>query len=131
MLQESELTLTSWRNRRESDTDTIAASIYRMKCLVPSVIYITANETDFELLDEEELHFANEFQAIQADLDVLLELRRLVSSDSGISTCIVPNNVDCVSFDSLERGLLVKSIANELKQLSSEVQAALKRRYNI
>ena len=135
MLQESELTLTSWRkdpgHQRESSTDTIADSIYRMKCLAPSVIYITANETDIELVDEEEPNFANEFQAIQGDLDVLLELRKLVSSHMGISACIVPDNEICVSFDSLERGLLVKSIAHELKHLASEVQAALKSYYNL
>lgn len=80
-------------------------------------------------MDEEEPNFANEFQAIQSDLDVLLELHQLVSRDNGISACIVPNNAVCVSFDTLERGLLVKSIAYELKNLSSEVQAALKSRY--
>lgn len=111
--------------------DTIAFSIYRMKCVTPSVIRITANETDIELMDEEVPHFANEFQVIQGDLDVLLELRQLVSRDDGISACIVPNNVVCVSFDGLERGLLVKSISYELKNLSSEVQAALKGRYNL
>ena len=102
-----------------------------MKCVTPSVIYITANETYIELMDEEVPHFANEFQAIQGDLDVLLELRQLVSSDSSISFCTVSNNDDCVSFDGLERGLLVKSIAYELKNLSSEVQAALKRHYHL
>ena len=136
MFQESELTLTSWRNRSDSPpptaSDTIATSIYRMKCVTPSVIYITANETYIELMDEEVPHFANEFQAIQGDLDVLLELRQLVSRNRDISlTCTVPNNVDCISFDGLERGLLVKSIAYELKNLSSEVQAALKRHYNL
>ena len=129
MFQESELTFTRWRDRTESKTDTIASSIHRMKCITPSVIYITANETDIELMDEEVPHFANEFQAIQGDLDVLLELRQLVSRNRDISACIVPNSVACVGFDSLERGVLVKSIAYELKNLSFEVQNVLRSYY--
>ena len=109
----------------ESNSDTTAASVHRMKCLVPSVVDVAANESILQLVYEEEPNFATEFQAILDDFCVLLELRYLVSRHRDISACIVSNNEECVSFEGLERGVLVKSIANELKQLASEVQTAL------
>ena len=102
-----------------------------MKCIARSVIDITAIESKTLLVDEKESNFANEFQALLNNLGVLLELRKLVSSNTDISACIVPNNEACVSFDGLQRDVLVKSIAYELKYLAPEVQAALRGHYRI
>ena len=102
-----------------------------MKCIAQSVIDITAIESKILLVDEKQPNFASEFQALLNNLGVLLELRKLVSSDNGISACIVPNNEACVSFAGLQREVLVKSIAYELKYLAPEVQTALRDRYSI
>lgn len=102
-----------------------------MKCIATSVIDNTAIESKTLLVDEKEPNFAKEFQALLNSLGVLLELRKLVSSDNGISACIVPNNEACVTFMGLERKVRIKSIAYELKCLAPEVQAALRGRYSI
>ena len=100
-----------------------------MKCLVPSILDIMSNETLLCLVAEEVSTFAGEFQAILKDTDVLLILRNLIERDVSISTCAVYTNVDCPSFDDLEREVQIKSVAYELVHLLGELQDAFGRVY--
>lgn len=100
-----------------------------MKCLVPSILDIVANETLLYLVAEDVPTFAGEFQAILEDFTVLLSLKRLVAGDSSISSCVVYTNTPCPSFDVLEREVQIRSMAYELVHLPNELLAAFKHQY--
>ena len=91
--------------------------------MVLAVVDTTANESVRHLVDEEEPHFATEFQSILEDLDVLLDIKELVIG-TGISHCTLPQ-ATCTDFCALEREVQIKSIAFELSKLPTEVSGAL------
>ena len=109
--------------------DCISSSVYRFKCEVQPVAEIVKNETIRKLV-EEESNFATEYQSILKDLDVLEQLKKLVSSDRRLNSCNVPENA-CAEFTYPGRLELVKSISEDLYRLVDDVTTALQGYYYI
>ena len=128
IVQEGDLNKTSWREVAQTEDiyDKISSSIERMKCLVPSIVNITAEQTIHRLVDQETLTFSSEFQAILNDSDVLLTLKRLIKRDIRISGCAVYTNVTCLPFG-VDVDVQIKSVTYELVHLLNELQDAFDR----
>ena len=118
----------AWRrdDEVESYRTILAWSTYRMKCIVHILVNVVKTESLRYLVSEEEPNFAQEFQSILENSNILLDLQTLARGDSRITPgCFVATNVECITFDGLERDVQVKSIANEVKILLASIQGAL------
>ena len=106
----------------EGPEDTINLSVNRFKCMAVAVADLVANESIRYLVDEEEPHFASEFQSVLGDLDVLLDIEavligaRLVPCDTQLSPAT------CANYCALERDVQIKSVAFELKSFPAEIK---------
>ena len=106
----------------ERPENTIDRSVNRFKCMVVAVADIVANENIRYLVDEEEPHFANEFQSVLDDLDVLLDIEAVVIG-AGLTPCNTPLfPADCANYCALERDVQIKSVAFELKSFPAEMK---------
>ena len=121
------MTYNDWRDashqlntQGEQPEDTIGASVNRFKCMVVAVADIVANESIRYLVDEEEPHFAIEFQSVLKDLDVLLDIEDVVIRAS-LTACIL-QPATCAHYCALERDVQIKSVAFELKNLPAEIK---------
>ena len=126
---------TAWiRDQNSEDHRTILSlSVNRMKCIVRILVNVVKTES-LRYLVSEEPNFAQEFQSILKNSNVLLDLQELVRGDSRItprcdsqpprSTTVVH---ECINFDDLEleREVQIKSIASEVKTLMASIQEAL------
>ena len=101
----------------------IARSVYRLKCYVPIVADIVKNESLRQLVSEES-NFAPEFQSILGDLDVLLDLKELVSRHRPISECQVEENT-CAKLIYAERLKTIKSSVEDLLRLVDDLNEAI------
>ena len=122
-----------WRNGShhlitvgELPEDTIDLSVNRFKCMVVAVADIVANESIRYLVDEEEPHFANEFQSVLGDLDVLLDIEAVLIGTS-LTACSPPPPAICAHYCTLERDVQIKSVAFELKSFPAEIKEAFNR----
>ena len=122
---------TSCQRSTDGYRDCISSSVYRFKCEVQFVAEIVKNETIRSLV-EEESNFATEYQNILKALDVLLQLKKLVSSHGPLTdnSCHVPENA-CAEFTYTGRLDLVKSISEDLYRLVDDVTIALQGYYYI
>ena len=119
---------TAWRrdDEVESYRTILAWSTYRMKCIAHILVNVVEMESLRYLVNEEEPNFAQEFQSILENSNILLDLQTLARGDSRITPgCFVATNVECITFDGLERDVQIKSIANEVKILMASIQGAL------
>ena len=109
----------------ETPENTIDLSVNRFKCMAVAVADIVVNESIHSLIDEEEPHFANEFQLVLGDLDVLLDITailfgaRLIPCDTSLSPAT------CANYCALERDVQIKSVAFELKSFPAEMKETL------
>jgi hypothetical protein len=131
------LTYNEWRNNShqlsttgESLDNTIDASVNRFKCMVIAVADIVANESIRHLVDEEEPHFANEFQSVLEDLDVLLDIEDVVIRNRLIPCGTPPSSAICAHYCTLERDVQIKSVAFELKNFPAEMKDKFNERYS-
>ena len=106
----------------ERPEDTIDRSVNRFKCMVVAVADIVANENIRYLVDEEEPHFANEFQSVLDDLDVLLDIEAVVIGAELIPCGTSLKSATCANYCALERDMQIKSVAFELKSLPAEMK---------
>ena len=116
-------------DRKKLQADCISKSVYRFKCQVPFVAEIVKVETVRMLVDEES-SFAVEYQEILKDLEVLQQVKNLVSSHSPLNSCQVPEN-GCAEFTYTGRLELVKSISEDVYRLADDVTIALQGYYSI
>ena len=124
------MTFNSWRRGAshrlppgEGLDGIVGASVNRLKCMVPAVADILANESVRFLVDEEESHFVSEFQSVLEDLDVLLDIARVVIGTK-ITACQL-QVASCADYCILGREVQIKSVAYELMTLPIEVSQAL------
>ena len=118
-----------WRNGShqlitvdEGPEDTIDLSVNRFKCMAVAVADIVANESIHSLVDEEGPHFANEFQSVLGDLDVLLDIEVVVIG-ARLIPCDTPlKSATCVNYCALERDVQIKLVAFELKSFPAEIK---------
>lgn len=117
------------RSTDKLQADCISSSVYRFKCEVPFVAEIVKIETIRSLV-EEESNFAPEYQDILKALEVLPQIKKLVSSHRPLNSCNVPENA-CVEFNYTGRLELVSSISDDLYRLVDDVTIALQGYYSI
>ena len=122
------MTYNVWRNGShhlitggERPENTIDRSVNRFKCMVVAVADIVANESIRYLVDEEEPHFANEFQSVLGDLDVLLDIEAVLIG-ARLTACSPPPSAFCAHYCTLERDVQIKSVAFEFKSFPAEMK---------
>ena len=91
--------------------------------MVPAVADILANESVRFLVDEDDSNFASEFQSVLEDLDVLLDIARVVIG-TRITACEL-RVASCADYCVLGREVQIKSVAYELMTLPTEILWAL------
>lgn len=116
-------------NEDRLNADCISSSVYRFKCEVPLVAEIVKNETIRNLVDEES-SFAKEYQDILKALNVLPQLKKLVSSHGSLNSCNVPENA-CAEITYTGRLESLKSISEDLYRLVADVTTAMQGYYSI
>ena len=100
----------------------IDQSVNRFKCMVVAVADIVASESIRHLVDEEEPHFASEFQSVLWDLDVLLDIEAVVIGAELIPCGTPLSPATCANYCVLERDVQIKSVAFELKSFPAEIK---------
>lgn len=96
-----------------------------MKCQVPIVTDIVKREAVRYLVEETD-NFANDSQVILGNLNVLLQLKYLVSQYGPLNSCNVPAN-PCPNstHNTSERLEEIMSIATDLSRLVEDLQPAI------
>ena len=105
-------------------SDCIARSVYRFKCEVPVVGAIVKMESIRHLV-EELSNFATEFKVILQKMEVLFNLKELISRYRPLNSCTVPES-PCPMFDTTasNRTVLIKTVAEDFKHFLSDLEEA-------
>lgn len=115
---------------RMNASDCIARSVYRFKCEVP-VVADTVKTESIRKLVLEQSNFATEFKEILDGLEVLFDLKELISRYQPLNSCTVPED-SCPHFNTtgLDRLVVIRAITDDLFHFLTDLRRAIEEWYS-